>query len=115
MTSSCTRHPFARVIARCVRCDDAVCRECHVEAKGRHLCLDCALALAGVRTSGRSAKAAAERRRQENRSPMPALDLPPVVDLRDAPPTRPSTPTSPIASLMVPPGLRPGERDEPRR
>jgi hypothetical protein len=61
-------HPFEAALTQCARCDDRLCATCWVEARRRILCVDCALAEAGVRTSGRSGKAAAQHRRKLNRA-----------------------------------------------
>ena len=60
-------HPFEAALTQCARCDDRLCATCWVEARRRILCVDCALAEGGVRTSGRSARSAAQHRRKLNR------------------------------------------------
>jgi hypothetical protein len=66
--SGCVRHPFESALTQCARCADRLCATCWVEAKRTILCVDCALAVAGVRTSGRSARSAATFRRKLNES-----------------------------------------------
>lgn len=66
--SGCVRHPFDRALTQCARCADRLCATCWVEARRRILCLDCALAAAGVRSSGRSGRSAAVSRRKLNES-----------------------------------------------
>jgi hypothetical protein len=66
--SGCVRHPFESALTQCARCADRLCATCWVEARRKILCVDCALALAGVRSSGRSGKSAASYRRRLNES-----------------------------------------------
>ena len=66
--SACVHHPFEAALTQCARCDDRLCATCWVEARRRILCVDCALAEGGVRTSGRSGRSAAQYRRKLNRS-----------------------------------------------
>jgi hypothetical protein len=61
-------HPFEAALTECARCADRLCATCWVEARRRILCVDCALAEAGVRTTGRSGKGAAQHRRKLNES-----------------------------------------------
>ena len=64
--SGCVRHPFEQALTQCARCADRLCASCWVEAKRKILCVDCALAMAGVKTSGRSGRSAASYRRKLN-------------------------------------------------
>ena len=64
--SGCVRHPFESALTQCARCADRLCASCWVEAKRKILCVDCALAMAGVKTSGRSGRSAASYRRKLN-------------------------------------------------
>ena len=64
--ASCVRHPFEQAVDSCGRCSDSLCRDCRVEARRTTYCLDCALAAAGVKSSGRSAKTAATYRKRRN-------------------------------------------------
>ncbi len=66
--SGCVRHPFEAALTQCARCDDRLCATCWVEAKRKILCVDCALAMAGVRSGGRSGRTAATQRRKVNRT-----------------------------------------------
>lgn len=66
--AGCVRHPFESALTQCARCADRLCATCWVEAKRTILCVDCALAVAGVRSSGRSARSAATQRRKVNES-----------------------------------------------
>lgn len=96
---SCARHPFARAVAACSRCDDAVCAECHVQARRRIFCLDCALAAAGVRTSGRSGRSAVQYRRRLN-GIAPVAVPPAEIDLRDDR-SRPASRPAPAAPTVT--------------
>ena len=81
--SGCVRHPFDSALTQCARCADRLCATCWVEAKRQILCVDCALAVAGVRSSGRSGRSAAKDRRRINES---AFDGPlewDEIDLRE--------------------------------
>lgn len=64
--SGCVRHPFEPALTQCARCADRLCATCWVEARRRILCVDCALAMAGIRTSGMSSRSAATHRRKLN-------------------------------------------------
>lgn len=65
-----------------------------MDARGRTWCIDCALAAAGVRTSGRSGRTAASHRRRLNSLTATALPIREVDLRRDSfdltPGTRPS-------------------------
>lgn len=81
--SGCVHHPFESALTQCARCSDRLCATCWVEARRKVLCVDCALAMAGVRTSGRSGRGAATYRRKLNRT---AFDQPlewDEIDLRE--------------------------------
>ena len=64
--TACSRHLYESAVATCSRCSDTLCVACTVSARDRELCTDCALALAGVRRSGRGSRTAAAQRRREN-------------------------------------------------
>lgn len=66
--SGCVRHPFDAALTQCARCADRLCATCWVEARRRILCVDCALAMAGVRSSGMSSRSAAIYRRKLNQA-----------------------------------------------
>ena len=83
--ASCVQHIFESSIARCDRCGDGLCDGCAVPVRASVLCRACALARAGVRSSGASSRSAAARRRRSN-DPVTQLavagtvaELPPVV------------------------------------
>jgi hypothetical protein len=65
--SGCVRHPFDPALTQCARCADRLCATCWVEARRTILCVDCALAMAGVRSTGRSGRTAAAHRRKLNK------------------------------------------------
>ncbi len=80
--SCCVHHPFEPALTQCARCDDRLCATCWVEARRRILCVDCALAEGGVRSTGRSGRSAAQYRRKLNRSAGARLEWD-EIDLRE--------------------------------
>jgi uncharacterized protein (DUF1800 family) len=64
--ASCVQHIFETAIAQCDRCGDGLCDGCVVPVRASVLCRACALARAGVRSSGSSSRAAAARRKRVN-------------------------------------------------
>lgn len=82
MNSSCVHHPFEPALIQCSRCADRLCATCWVEARVGVLCFDCALSAAGVRSSGRSGRAAAAYRRRVNLTEADPLEWD-EIDLRE--------------------------------
>lgn len=67
---NCHRHGIERAVDECRECARGYCEQCLVYVAGpksRPLCLQCALAISGIRRSGRPPKKSWREKRNEAR------------------------------------------------